>query len=183
MTRIIFNCLKNIGIKKDVEKKHIDAIFNLALYGENGKRVSLPFDASAIKEYDYLTIINKHVEIKKINIPYKSGEFDLPNGKTLIVKRVKDFKAKEGQLIFDYRKLPKDAVWRYREDGDVFTKFGGGSKKLKSYLIDKKVPSRLRDQIPVLASGNEILVIAGVEISDKVKVDEILPNYAMVELI
>ena len=107
----------------------------------------------------------------------------MPNGKTLIVKRVKDFKAKEGQLIFDYRKLPKDAVWRYREDGDVFTKFGGGSKKLKSYLIDKKVPSRLRDQIPVLASGNEILVIAGVEISDKVKVDEILPNYAMVELI
>lgn len=45
------------------------------------------------------------------------------------------------------------------------------------------MPSRLRDQIPVLASGNEILVIAGVEISDKVKVDEILPNYAMVELI
>ena len=183
MTRIIFNCLKTIGINKDIEKKHIDAIFNLALYGENGKRVSLPFEASAIKEYDYLTIVNKHVEIKKINIPYKSGEFDLPNGKTLIVKRVKELKKKEGQLIFDYRKLPKDAVWRYREEGDVFTKFGGGSKKLKSYLIDKKVPLRLRDQIPVLASGNEILVIAGVEISDKVKVDEILPNYAMVELI
>lgn len=182
MTRIIFNCFKNIGIKKDIEKKHIDAIFNLALYGENGKRVSLPFEASAVKEYDYLTITNKHVDIQKINIPYRSGEFNLPNGLTLLVKRVKDFKTEKGQLIFDYRKLPKDVVWRYREDGDVFTKFGGGSKKLKSYLIDKKIPARLRDQIPVLASGNEVFVIAGVEISDKVKVDKLQPNYAMVEL-
>ena len=70
------------------------------------------------------------------------------------------------------RKRQKEARWRYREDGDVFEKFGGGTKKLKSFLIDKKIPVRLRDFIPVLAVGNEVLVIAGVEVSEKVKVDE-----------
>ena len=75
-------------------------------------------------------------------------------------------------LYFDSKKLPKTAKWRYREDGDIFQKFGGGTKKLKSFLIDRKVPSRIRDFIPVLADENEVFVIAGVEISEKVRVDD-----------
>ena len=56
--------------------------------------------------------------------------------------------------------------------GDMFTKFGGGSKALRSFMIDKKIPARLRQEIPVLASGSEVYCILGVEISDKVKIDE-----------
>ena len=74
--------------------------------------------------------------------------------------------------LVDYNKIPKNAVWRSRKEGDMFTKFGGGTKSLKEYFIDKKVPTRLRDITPVLAVGNEILIVAGVEISDKVKIDE-----------
>lgn len=43
---------------------------------------------------------------------------------------------------------------------------------MSDFLIDEKIPARLRTYLPVLASGNEILVVAGVEISNKVKVDE-----------
>lgn len=64
------------------------------------------------------------------------------------------------------------ATLRFRRDGDVFAPFGGGSKKLKQYLIDKKIPRRLRDRIPLICRGNEVLVVVGVEISDKVKVTE-----------
>ena len=67
----------------------------------------------------------------------------------------------EGQLLLDYRLLPKDAVWRFRQDGDVFTKFGGGTKKLKSYMIDKKIPQRKRDFIrfcDIFALNNIIFV-------------------------
>ena len=39
-------------------------------------------------------------------------------------------------------------------------------------MVNKKVPARLRDNIPLLASDNEVFVIAGVEISEKVKIDE-----------
>ena len=74
--------------------------------------------------------------------------------------------------VVDYNKIPKEAVWRYRKDGDVFEKFGGGTKNLSDYFIDKKIPRRLRDITPVLAVGNEILIIAGVEISNKVKIDD-----------
>lgn len=82
-------------------------------------------------------------------------------------------------LYFDYRKVPKDAVWRFREDGDVFEKFGGGTKKLKSIFIDKKIPVRKRDFIPVLASDNEVYVIAGLAISEKVRVENVPTCFAV----
>ena len=72
----------------------------------------------------------------------------------------------------DESKIPADAVWRFREYGDMFEKFGGGTKKLKDYLIDKKIPARLRFSIPVLASGKQILAIAGVEIANSVRADD-----------
>ena len=76
------------------------------------------------------------------------------------------------ELIIDGKKLPKDIEWRYRREGDVITKFGGGTQKLKTYLAQKKIPLRQRDDIPVLASLNEVFVVAGVGISEKVKIDE-----------
>lgn len=61
------------------------------------------------------------------------------------------------------------AVLRFRRDGDTFTPFGGGKKKLKQYFIDNKVPSRKRDRIPLICRGNEVLVIVGMQIADSVK--------------
>ncbi len=64
------------------------------------------------------------------------------------------------------------AVLRFRRDGDMFVPFGGKRKKLKQYFIDKKIPARVRDRLPLICRGNEVLVIAGVEISDGVKQTE-----------
>ncbi len=181
-TRIIFKAVKLIGITKDIEKKHIEAIKELALNGQNGARIYLPFEAIAIREYDYLTIYNRHEEETALEQPFKCGEFEVEGFGKVVVRRVKDFTPRENVLYLDYRLVPKTAVWRFREDGDVFTKFGGGTKKLKSYLIDKKIPLRLRNSIPVLADGNEVYAIAGVEISDKVKVGDV-PTAFSIEVI
>jgi len=181
VTRIIFKAVKRIGITQDIERKHIEAIKELALNGQNGARIYLPFEAIAIREYDYLTIFNRHEEEETLNQPFKCGEFEVEGFGKVVIKRVKNFEPKENVLYLDYRLVPKTAVWRFREDGDVFTKFGGGTKKLKSYLIDKKVPVRLRNLIPVLADGNEVYAIAGLEISDKVKVGDV-PTAFMIEV-
>ena len=61
------------------------------------------------------------------------------------------------------------AVLRFRRDGDMFTPFGGGRKKLKQYFIDNKVPKRTRDRIPLICRGSEVLVVVGMQISDSVK--------------
>ncbi|MGN1200692.1 MAG: tRNA lysidine(34) synthetase TilS [Candidatus Caccovivens sp.] len=175
-TRIVFKALEFIGVKKDIERKHIEMIRDLAVNLENGKKIKLPFDVMVSKEYDFLTFENNYIEKPTLSRGLKCEEFESANFGKVIVKRINTEKMKtsdENALYFDYRKVPKDAKWRYREEGDVFEKFGGGTKKLKSFLIDKKIPVRLRDYIPVLASENEVYVIAGVAISEKVRVDDV----------
>ena len=179
ISRMIIKALKNIGVEKDFEKKHVDMIKDLATSHENGKRISLPFDVVAIKDYDYLTLANRKKVIPQFKCELRCGEFDLPDGRKLVVKRVKEMQQKEGVVYFDYRKVPKTAMWRFRQDGGVFTKFGGKKKKLKSFLIDKKVPQRKRDILPVLADENQVFVIAGVEISDLVKVEGVPTAYSV----
>lgn len=172
LNRLLIKIFKRVGIQKDFEKKHIEMITDLAKYGENGSRVQLPFEVVAVREYNYLTLVNKLKNRPELRVPFGIGEIELENIGKIITKKVKVYDSKPNFLFIDIDKVPVDAIWRYREDGDVFTKFGGGTKKLKSYFIDKKIPQRIRNYIPVLASGNEILVIGGIEISDKVKIDE-----------
>lgn len=43
-------------------------------------------------------------------------------------------------------------------------------KKLNEFLIDRKIPQELRDQLPLLMCNGEVVWVAGVEISEKYKV-------------
>ena len=72
-------------------------------------------------------------------------------------------------LHLDGAKLPDGAVIRPRREGDVFKKFGGGTKKLKEFFIDRKIPARHRSSYPLIAAGKEVFAVCGEEISDKVR--------------
>lgn len=170
-SRIIFDALSRINVTKDIERKHIDMIFELA-EGENGKKINLPNGLIAQREYDYITLYKTQKKIISEVFPLKTGKTDFAGIYEISVKRTSKLEPKNNTLMIDAKKVPEGAVWRVRKAGDTFTKFGGGTKTLKNYLIDKKIPLRIRDSLPVLASGNEILCILGVEISDKVKLDD-----------
>lgn len=75
-------------------------------------------------------------------------------------------------LLFDIDKIPPTAVIRFKNDGDKFTKFGGGTKSLGDYLTNKKVPQALRASLPLVCNGSEVLIVGGVEIADSVKITE-----------
>ena len=75
------------------------------------------------------------------------------------------------KLFADYGKISNNAVWRFRKQGDVFAKLGTGSKKLNDYFTDKKIDFEQRNQIPVLAIENKILIVAREDISECVKID------------
>ena len=157
---------------QDFERKHIDIVRTFAKEADNGNIISLPFNVRALKEYDYIII--GHIK-KKENI----GEYPFQSGKLKVegygIIRSTSSKVltepKIHQHIIDAEKLPQDAVWRFRKEGDVFSPLGlGGSKKLKDYFIDKKIPQRMRNEIPVLAVGDKILAVADIEIADEIKI-------------
>lgn len=60
---------------------------------------------------------------------------------------------------------------RNRRPGDRFQPLGmPGPKKLKDFLIDRKIAAGLRDRIPLILWKDEIVWVAGVEVSEKFKV-------------
>lgn len=176
--RTLAKVFNRLGVFYDVEKTHYDAILRL-LRNVGGKSVNLPFNLVATNDYGYVTIW-RNVEngekcVERFEIPFAVGATETPLG----VVEVSETPV-EGSLRFDVDKLPQNCVFRTRRQGDVFTKFGGGTKSLKKYLIDKKIPQRQRDDLLLLASGNEVLVIVGVEISDTVRIDDgATPFYIM----
>ncbi len=183
VARIIFKAMKGLGVNYDFERKHISLLSKLALNGDNGNKLSLPFGFVASKEYDYITIhkaAKKNVEFVK---KFRCGEIIVDDWGKIFIKKAKaeNISQKiENTLYLDGDLLPKDIVWRFRKEGDIFEKFGGGRKKLKSFLIDKKVPARLRDKIPVLANNDEVFVVGGIEISNKVKLSDDSKNIYMI---
>lgn len=172
VSRMVYKALHIIGIHKDIESKHIEIIRDFVKNSENGKKIDLPLKVSVHKEYDYITLTNKNKdELPMLCEKHKIGSFEVKSFGKIQIRKV-DKISQDGQLFYDSKKLPKNAEWRFRQNGDIFEKFGGGTKKLKSYLIDQKYPKRLRDRLPVLAVGNEVYIIAGVEISNKIRVSD-----------
>ena len=76
------------------------------------------------------------------------------------------------EIELDYELLKnKRLCLRNRLPGDRFRPLNGnGSKKLKDYFIDSKIPRQGRDEIPLLTVDNQILWIVGYTINDAFKI-------------
>lgn len=170
LRRATITILNKLGLKKDYEKVHLDDVAKLSNL-QNGSTITLPKNIVAVKDYDNIVFFVDNDKPTNSEYSLSCGEFDF-NGVTAQISKIKT----ENSLTFDYDKLPKTAILRTRKDGDFFTKFGGGTKKLKDYFIDKKISRYKRDNIPLIANGNEILLIFGVEISDTIKIDDTTTN-------
>ncbi len=166
--RLVIAACKAAGLTEDLESKHVFDILAL-ISSQNGAEICLPNGYRAAREYDELAIY----------LPQKQEEEDaafgmgmIPFARGTVCVLPTDEEPKKGVLVFDFDKVPSTAVFRFRRDGDRFTPFGGGRRKLKEYLIDRKIPSRVRDELIVLADGKEALAVLGVEISRSIRLDE-----------
>lgn len=159
---------------QDIESKHINMICEFAHDGQNGDSIDLPFGIKVHKEYEYLTIAPLKKKVETVAQEFKKGKNYIEGFGTIRIVSSKVFNdIKPHQHVVDANKVPANAVWRFKDDKDMFTPYGStGAKKLKDYLADKKIPQRLRGNIPVLAVDNTIYIVADLEISDLLKVDD-----------
>jgi len=185
--RVLRMAVKSIkGDLKGIENVHIEAAVDLCISGETGKLIHLPSDIRISKSYDTLRVfINSEnekpkpfcisVEIPGITLVEHLGatlvaEIAINDGSFSYEKKIDNRSLTQ---YFDYNSLNDGIYIRNRRNGDIFKPFKSrGSKKLKEYFIDCKIPRESRDKIPLIASGNEIVWIIGHKISDKFKVSE-----------
>lgn len=68
-----------------------------------------------------------------------------------------DLRIKDCSIKLCYNKSALPFIARYRLDGDQLA-FSFGHKKLKDFLIDKKVPKHLRDQLIIIVDQNNTIL-------------------------
>lgn len=173
-SRAFITALKNLGIEKDWETIHIDSAYSL-IEKKTGTKINLLGGLIAIKEYDSLVLYVENTQAPLYR-PFSVENF-LFNGREyeIRIEPNTDVNLKAG-LYFDLNKIPPTAVIRTRKDKDLFTNFGGKTKLLSDYFIDKKVPLRSRDFIPLICDGDNVLAIFDFAISENVKVDKNTKN-------
>jgi tRNA(Ile)-lysidine synthase len=110
----------------------------------------------------FITVLNAEIIAEVGNVP-SHKTLALPNGRF--------------EAIFDYEKLREafgetlPLTVRNRQQGDRFQPHGmQGTKKIKDFLIDVKVPRYERDSIPLLICGEEVLWLIGYTTSELFKI-------------
>lgn len=162
----VFDALDKIGGRVDVTSDHIADIIRLSK-GGNGKKVCLPGGFRAVKSDD-------RIWFYKETAAYSGEEGFVEQGtvQTGVYTVTAGCSFVSGALRINPAAVPSDAVWRTRRQGDKFTPFGGGRRSLGDWFTDRKVPVHLRDELPVLACGSEVLAVGGYEISSALRVCE-----------
>lgn len=177
LVRLMYQKLK--GDIYGLEYIHVEDVLSL-LDKPTSSKIDLPFEIEALKSYNNLIMRKvKEKEVKtfwaKLNIPGITKICGIGQFKTavLAIDEVKKLNIGKYTKFFDYDKIQGDVIVRNRQAGDIFSPLNlGGSKKLKEFFIDEKIPREIRDSIPLLAIDNEIVWVVGYRMSDKFKVDE-----------
>lgn len=174
-------------LKKDlvgIEHVHIEGVLNLAQNSNVGAILNLPHDIMVRKDYAYLLLsIAKTSQGKDlVAVPEFLYELAIP-GKVFIPELGVEISAKlqekstvlnkDNKCIYiDAEAVQGDKlVVRNRRNGDRFKPLGmKGTKKLKDFFIDNKIPRHKRDSIPLVVDKSNIIWVVGHQINQDYRV-------------
>ncbi|CCQ97326.1 tRNA(Ile)-lysidine synthase [[Clostridium] ultunense Esp] len=190
--RIIRNCFLDLnGSLQGFTYRHILDTLTLFLERGTGKSINLSNNIVAKTSYDDF-IIEKKKDIAhrdflfKINHEGYTYIDELQLGLNIKVLPIKDIKINTKDRFvkyFDYDKILGGLYIRNRRDGDRFVPYGmKGSKKIKDYFIDEKIPKEKRDRIPLITDEEKILWVVGYRTSDLFKITDNTKKVLMIKL-
>ncbi len=188
---------KMLGAVSDLYFAHCAAMLNLIEGDAPNAVLLLPNGLRFRRAYQRLIFDRKPIEIDSFSYPITTV------GKTFMAVLNAEITAELGDVksggtptlpdgkfeaIFDYQKLRKafaepsseviPLTMRNRRKGDRFQPYGmQGTKKIKDFLIDAKVPQQARDNIPLLVCGDVILWIVGHTTCESFKIEPHTQHY------
>ncbi|MDD5456513.1 MAG: tRNA lysidine(34) synthetase TilS [Candidatus Margulisbacteria bacterium] len=128
------------------------------------------------KSYKHFLLTTKEQRKKQHKYPLKYGQNFCGDFCITIAKATEPVidKNNKATVYMDIEKVNISSLYcRYRMPGDIFIPLGmKKSKKVKDFFIDRKVPLRQRENIPIICDSKQIIWIVNQEIDDRVKITE-----------
>ncbi|MGL4606058.1 MAG: tRNA lysidine(34) synthetase TilS [Eubacteriaceae bacterium] len=187
------------GSLKEIEYNHIIALFTLIKSSKTVWEFHLPNEMMALRKYERLFFVKRKKE-EANSIGTRKLILDktwiFPKMRLLIkTEIIRDAKKLSNPVIFpqilknhsekyfDYDKIQEELFLRNRQTGDYFYPVGvQGKKTIKKYFIDKKINRDLRENIPLIVSGSEVLWIIGYGINERLLAQTETQNILKVEV-
>lgn len=201
-TGIVHSCIaKMAGTMKDITHIHVNDVLSL-MDKQTGRQIELPYGLIAARRYENIRIskasayeaphmradyntspinmnLGGHVTISLKDIEQGGREFLLADGGRISFNIVPVIERNRAKLMeknvytkaFDCDTI-KGTLILGRPEPDDEIKFIGGTKTLKKYFTDEKIPFEIRNQLLVLKDVNSVLWVLGYRIGEPYKITE-----------
>lgn len=142
----------------DIRSIYVHDVIGL-LDKNSGASVNLPRDVIARTEYGRLVVSKAVKEAKPFEYALKEGATIIPElRKSVIVGRA-NTRDKEDAIYISAGLCDRLTI-RNRREGDVFMPYGmNGSKKVKEYFINNKIPRAERTFVPIICVNGTIAAV------------------------
>lgn len=185
LTEMIHMILADLaGRARDISDVHIRDVAGL-FSKENGKSLDLIYGLTAVRQYEGVLIKNfsyeesgpefKDIETEILTVPPVESVFAEAGNLRVNFSdgTYKIYKENSCNKIFDYDKITDSILVRTKEPGDfVVISTDGKRKKLSDILTDRKIPTELRERLPLLTAGHEVLWVPGVRSGESARVSK-----------
>jgi tRNA(Ile)-lysidine synthase len=156
---------------------HTEILLQLCRSPAANRQLDLPGAVQVEKSYDWVTVTLRHETVEDFTFRISDHgvhSFPLLNHSmevALLASNLPvEFSHDPNEAIMDLDRVSFPLTLRSSKTGDRFRPLGlGGSKKLKDFFIDAKVPKSQRRQIPILCSKDHIIWVVGHRLDDRVK--------------
>lgn len=191
MHRVISLAFSKIGLTQDIERVHLEAANRLIAAGRTGTSTDFPKGYKMKISYEKIIFTKESAELNRLQNKSKQSS-SIQTGQVLTTKaaqeqcrilRIDDETDEYWVLVSGICqktvtvKLNKDLlkkshnldienfVIRTRLQGDYIYVSETARKKIKDYYIDSKIPRELRNIVPLVCIGSEVLAVLGSEIT------------------
>ena len=197
---IILKALEKVTPKrKDITTAHVDSIMKLAEGSEGSASVDLPYSLIAVRSYARMEIrkkaekpvdkIPEDIAVPKNLNPGDEEDFFIPGlgvAKAAVLEYDdrKLFPTSSYTKWFDYDRI-QEAIFRRRRSADyMLIEQGDGlcKKAIGKLMTDVKVPAPIRDEIYLLADGDEVIWIPGYRMSGAYKICDDTKNILEIKI-
>lgn len=157
---------EKLGLRSALGFSHYEALDEFCRFGEAGKKLTLPEGGEA--ECRYGIVVLRRAKSEGVSWDERplalSGATRIEEiGLTIYASspEAEDIPKDPRIAVADLDALSSPFLVRGRRDGDSFRLENGGRQKVKSLLIDRKIPRGRRDCVPIFTAGGEIFWIGG----------------------
>ena len=169
-----------VGELKDIENRHLEELMKKVTGQPAGKKINLPYGVIFLGDYDCYRFFREIPDIASYAILQGETAPTIPGTTrfsgwqfTASVITPKQMRVVEDPFtaFFDFDRTSSDLLIRGRRRGDRFEPLGlGAIKKVGEFMISTKIPSYLRDRVPLIVSSKSIIWLVGYRIDERVKV-------------